>query len=255
MFLRDGMPEDYSNDYLLDKQVKIFQPLDGYRASSDAVLLAAFVSGNLKGVRILDVGAGTGAVSLCLAQRLQSQNVEIHGLEIQPKLAELAEMSAKANGFDFLHYHQADICEKINDEDLKPCSFDVVISNPPYSESDMPSPNISKATAHNLNDGGLAGWLMFCLKMTKPFGKIYIINRAEALPHICAVLYGKAGGMTILPVYSKKGQEAKRVIVCAQKDSKAPARILPPFAVHNEAGEYTDEAQRILREGIGFSEL
>ena len=37
------MISDYSNDYLLDKKVKIFQPLDGYRASTDAVLLAASV--------------------------------------------------------------------------------------------------------------------------------------------------------------------------------------------------------------------
>ena len=249
------MPKNYSSDYLLDKKVKIFQPLDGYRASSDAVMLAAKISGNLEKARILDVGSGTGAVSLCLAERLRAQNVEIHGLEIQPELAELSQMSAKANGFDFLHYHQADIREKIADENLKPCSFDVVISNPPYSESDMPSPNTSKATAHNLNDSGLSGWLLFCLKMAKPFGKIYLINRAEALSHICKVLHGKAGGMTILPIYSKKGQDAKRVIISVQKDSKAPTCILPPFVVHDKDGKYTADAQKILREGIGFSEL
>lgn len=35
---------DYSEDYLLNKRVKIFQPTDGYRASTDAVLLAAAVN-------------------------------------------------------------------------------------------------------------------------------------------------------------------------------------------------------------------
>jgi tRNA1(Val) A37 N6-methylase TrmN6 len=34
---------DYTNDYLLDKKVKIFQPVNGYRASTDAVLLSSLV--------------------------------------------------------------------------------------------------------------------------------------------------------------------------------------------------------------------
>ena len=33
--------DNYTEDYLLDKKIKIYQPIDGYRASSDAVLLAA----------------------------------------------------------------------------------------------------------------------------------------------------------------------------------------------------------------------
>ena len=33
----------YTNDYLLDRQVKILQPVDGYRASTDAVFLSSLV--------------------------------------------------------------------------------------------------------------------------------------------------------------------------------------------------------------------
>lgn len=35
----------YTNDYLLDRQVKILQPVDGYRASTDAVFLSSLVDG------------------------------------------------------------------------------------------------------------------------------------------------------------------------------------------------------------------
>ena len=62
--------QNYSQDYLLDKQVKIFQPINGYRASTDAVFLSAMVSSVRNGDKILDVGSGTGAVSLCLAESL-----------------------------------------------------------------------------------------------------------------------------------------------------------------------------------------
>lgn len=244
------MIAEFSSDYLLDKKIKIFQPLNGYRASTDAVLLAAMVADNLNKAKILDVGSGTGAVSLCLAQRLQARQVEITGIEIQKELAELANFSALQNDFKFLHYLNLDIREKIGSQYLAPCSFDMVVTNPPYSDHDMPSPNKSKALAHNHSNFNLTQWLHFCLKMTKPFGKIYLVNRVEALPEICNALQGKAGGICILPIYSKENQLAKRIIVTAQKDAKAPCRFLPPFYTHRADGQYTDAANKVLREGF-----
>jgi tRNA1(Val) A37 N6-methylase TrmN6 len=241
-----------SADYLLDKKIKIFQPLNGYRASTDAVLLSAAVSGNLRNASILDVGSGTGAVSLCLAHRLQNNNINIIGVETQTELAELSNYSAAQNNFTFLRFINADIRQKT--AELSPCSFDVVITNPPYSDHDMPSPNKSKATAHNHSDFNLTQWLNFCLKMTKPFGHIYLINRTEALPEICCALQGKAGEITIIPIISKPAQPVKRIIVTARKDSKAPCRIMPQFIVHNDSG-YTTEAQKILRQGLDFENI
>ena len=245
---------DHTNDYLLDKQVKILQPVDGYRASTDAVLLSAMVEDIANHAKVLDVGSGTGAVSLCLAQRFQQKNAEIIGLEIQPELVELANLSAALNGFDFVHFYLADIRRNLP-ENISPCSFDAVISNPPYSACDMPSPNKSKATAHNHQNFSLEQWLAFCLKMAKPFGRIYMVHRVEALPQICAALNNKAGNIKILPLYSKKGQKAKRIIISAQKDSKSPCEILEPFITHDESGKYTPEAEKILRSGQSFAEI
>ena len=253
-FENDVMPADYTQDYLLNKRIAIFQPLNGYRASTDAVMLAAMVS-KVKNAKILDVGSGTGAVSLCLAERFKHDNVKIDGLELQPKLAELANLSARANNFDFLQFHNRDVGKKETAKEFIPCSYDIVVSNPPYSDHDMPSPNSSKATAHNLSTADFENWLSFCLKMAKPFGKIFMINRVEALPKICALVQGKAGGLRILPIYSKKGQSAKRIIVEMQKDSKSPCKILPSFLVHSESGEYSASAEKILREGHSFTDI
>lgn len=246
--------DDYSHDYLLDKRVKIFQPLNGYRASTDAVLLSSMIGKIKKGESILDVGSGTGAISLCLASRFAEKQPLITGLELQPELAELSNLSAKANGFDsFLKYVNCDIKNK--PQEIKNCSFNHVISNPPYSESDMPSPNKSKALAHNHNNFSLQEWIAFCIKMIAPLGHFYMINRAEALDEILAAIHGKLGHIEVIPLFSKSGQNAKRVIVRAQKDNHTPTKIHSGLIIHEDNGEYTQISHQILRLGKSFDEL
>ena len=105
---------NHTNDYLLDKRVKIFQPVNGYRASTDAVLVSSLISKVKSTDKILDVGSGTGAISLCLASRFQAIRPQILGLELQSELCMLSNQSAQANGFsEFLSYQNADIRQKL----------------------------------------------------------------------------------------------------------------------------------------------
>ncbi len=234
----------HTNDYLLDKKIKMFQNPEGYKTSSDAVLLSSFLSNLADGAKILDVGSGTGGISLCLAYRFK--NVEIKGLEVQEDLAALANLSAKENGFKNLEYICHDIQNKVAPFEF--CSFDCVVTNPPYEQNGTKSPNKSKATAHNQGTINLEGWLSFCLKMLKPYGFLYLIHRTEALSEILKILSPKAGHFKIVPIYSRSAQKAKRIMIMAQKDSKTPLEITEPLIIHDENG-YTLKANAILRKG------
>ena len=185
-----------------------------------------------------------------MAARLSEKKLKITGLDIQADLVKLSNQSSVANGFaDFLHYEYADIRNGVS---LVPGSFDVVITNPPYSDHDMPSPNTGKQLAHNLQNFSLFEWLVFCLKMLKPKGEVFVINRAEAVNEILAALHNRAGEVRLLPIYSKSGREAKRIAVIAKKGTRGITRILPPFYVHNEDGSYAETAEKILRKGCGY---
>ena len=237
---------DLEENYLLDKKVKIYQPNKGYHASSDAVWLSAAVEKIKNGDNILDVGSGTGAVSLCLAERFKDKSISITGLEIQTLLADASNHSAQENGFNFVSFINTDIFKS----KLPPCSFSHVISNPPYSLNDMPSPNQSKAFAHNFQAYNLHNWIDFCIKMIKPQGFFYMINRAEALETILFLIHKRLGGIEVFPLYSKPEQPAKRIIIRAKKDSKSPLIVHPGITVHNSEGFYTSKAEHILRKGL-----
>ena len=107
--------------------------------------------------RILDLGAGVGAVGLCLAARLAGCSVV--GIELQPALAELAERNANLNGMaDRVRTVVHDLAQPLP-ADLG--RFDHVVTNPPYLAAAVadPSPDPSKALATVESSADLARWL------------------------------------------------------------------------------------------------
>jgi hypothetical protein len=78
---------DFTLDRFLGGRLTITQPKKGFRAGHDTVLLAATVPAEA-GSHCLELGAGTGVASLCLAARIPG--VFVLGLEIDQDLVRLA---------------------------------------------------------------------------------------------------------------------------------------------------------------------
>ena len=86
-------PHDTTLDALLSGRLLLEQRRDGYRFTSDALLLAAFARPFLAGgASVLDVGAGVGVVGLTL--RCVDPSLRLTLLERQPALAELCRRNA-----------------------------------------------------------------------------------------------------------------------------------------------------------------
>ena len=77
-----------------------------------------------KSLRILDIGTGSGCISISLAKNLK--NAKVSALDISPDALEMAETNAKTNGVT-IDFFQADILQvEIQSQ------FDIIVSNPPY---------------------------------------------------------------------------------------------------------------------------
>lgn len=110
------------------------QPVRGFRFGLDALLLASFLPIGPK--RLLDLGAGCGAVALGWLLRGGSRNVPVSavGLDVNPEMAACARENAARLGLaERLDVLLADV--RAMRGVIEPESFDLVACNPPYRES------------------------------------------------------------------------------------------------------------------------
>jgi tRNA1(Val) A37 N6-methylase TrmN6 len=229
-----------TEDALLGGRVRLLQPARGYRIAVDAVLLAAAVDA-APADRILDLGAGVGAVGLCLTARLPGCIVT--GIELQPALAALAERNAGLNDMagrvrTIVH----DIALPLpGDLGL----FDHVVSNPPYLAAAVadPSPDPAKALATVESSADLAHWLAVATAAAKPTGTLLLIHRSDRLEEIA----GHLGRLGWGDVTTRRLPPAARVLVRARRADHLTRSEAPPLTLHGPDGRYTDAAEAILR--------
>jgi len=229
-----------TEDALLGGRIRLLQPPRGYRVAVDAVLLAAAIDAS-PGDRVLDLGAGVGAVGLCLAARIPG--CTIVGIELQPGLAGLAVRNATLNGAEgrmqtIVH----DLAQPLPSDLV---GFDHVATNPPYLAAAVadPSPDRSKALATVESSADLARWLAAAVGALKPTGTLTIIHRSDRLEEIVDHLVRLGcGDVTVKPL-----PPAARVLVRARRAEVPVRRSSPPLLLHRQEGGYTDDAEAILR--------
>jgi tRNA1(Val) A37 N6-methylase TrmN6 len=244
----DGL-EDVTDDALLDGRVRLLQPRRGHRAGSDAVLLAA-VHAPASGT-IVDLGSGSGAVGLMIAARAEA--VEVVFVERDPVLAEFCRRNIALNGLaERARAVEADILAPAferREAGLRSTSADLVVTNPPFLEEgrSRASPDAMRAAAHQLPEGALETWLRACADLLKSNGRLALIHRAERLSDCLRHLERGFGGIAIKPVHPRADEAASRIVITAQKGSRAPLRMAPPLVLHGPDGGFTADAAAIHR--------
>ncbi len=229
--------------FFFDGEVKITQPHEGYRAGTDAILLAASLGAGAD-ERVLELGCGTGIVMLLAAHH--NRAAHFTGLEKSNDMLTLARLNT--DGHENIDITQGSIRKIPKDWHLK---FDQVLANPPYFD-DRAAVRMSEGKEEAfVNKSGLTldDWLSAMLLALKPRGYGTLIYRADGLEKICATLEGKAGALRILPIQSFADQPAKRILVRFRKGVKSESALLPPLVMHERDSleRYSPKATGILQ--------
>jgi len=233
--------EKFTNDTLYDGRLHCRQHSSGYRFSLDAVLLGNFIAPRPQ-EQIVDLGCGSGIVSLILAYRWPS--CSITGIEIQPDLVKLARENVIMNRWqERIAVMEGDLRRIENS--LVAGRFDWVVSNPPYRKPGTGRQNINpeqlvarheimadvadvvKAAAWALKNKGRAA---FIYPAVRGAVLIYELKKQGLEPKRMQV------------VYSFPGSPAALLLVEAIKGGGEELTILDPFYVYKEReGEYSPE--------------
>jgi tRNA1(Val) A37 N6-methylase TrmN6 len=232
-----------TQDTVYQGRVKLVQPLKGFRAGSDSLLLAAALQDRDSG-EALELGCGCGGALLPVAFRLP--DIRLTGVEIDAQMAELAQAGVAANGFeDRVSVEAAEASDWVKTHENR---FDLVFANPPYFEPGrISAPGEGKTQAY-LESLDLTGWIKAMVFAAKPRAPIVMIHRAAELARILTGFDRQTGDITVLPVASKPGEEARRVLVRGRKGLKrGPVRLLTPLVTHLQDGTASPALEAIRR--------
>ena len=240
---------DVTCDDFYDGRLKLYQPAKGFRAGTDSLLLAASLDASFPG-EALEMGCGAGGALLPAAHRLEK--ARFTGLEVDAEMAVLARRGADANDLST----RVTIAEgsAAHLDHAWQNKFDLVFSNPPFFETGtIQAPGKGKETAY-VEDVRMKDWINAMLFALRPKGTFVMVHRAADLARILSVIERRSGEITVLPVHSYPGAEAKRVLVRARKALRSgPMRLLEPkYLYQSKGGERTDWALDMQRDGAGL---
>ena len=87
-----------------------------------------------KNINILDLGFGSGAISISLAYYLK--NADVYGIDISDDAYRIANINKSRLGLANIEFFKSDLFGAI-EENQMPKKYNIIVSNPPYIESDV----------------------------------------------------------------------------------------------------------------------
>lgn len=239
------LKENERIDDLEYKGLKIIQNTEGFCFGIDAVLLSDFAKEIKSKSHVLDLGTGTGILSILLSAKTNLE--KIYGIEIQKDVADMAKRSVKLNNLE----SKIEIINK-NILDLPDIfeknTFDAVVANPPYKKLDTGKINEqeNKYISRHEVTANLKDFIKISSDMLKSGGSIYMVHKPERLAEISYELkINKLEPKNLRFVYPNYREEPKLILIKATKNAKEFLRIEKPLVIYKEEGKYTDEILEI----------
>jgi tRNA1(Val) A37 N6-methylase TrmN6 len=242
-----GKRQTTTEDAFLGGRLTISQPLKGFRAGLDSVLLGAAVGHG--SANLLDLGAGVGTAALVALANHPAISATL--VEVDREAAALAEVNVGANGFaaqgrvvvlDVTAPGRARAAAG-----LAPDAFETVIANPPFFESGtVPAP--LRARARHMQEADIEAWIKAAASHAAPAGEAIFISPAHRLSALLAAFESRFGGITVLPLTPREGEAAHRLLIRGVKGSRAPLTLLASRPLHTPAGRaFRPEFEAIFR--------
>ena len=229
-----------SNIYFEFKQFTVWQDKCAMKVGTDGVLLGAWV--NIATAKnILDVGAGTGLITLMLAQR-QRQAI-ITAVEIDELTASQAKENVNHSPWkDQIKVVRLDF--RFYDSVYK---YDLIVSNPPYFINALKCPDKQRNTARHAGELNYELLFQRSAELLKEEGNLAIIIPAEAEKAVINIAWKyKLYPQHLLKVFTKAGKPCRRVLLsfgfqerqCSEKE----------ICIQLDTNEFSSEYKSLVKD-------
>lgn len=212
------------------RQFEIRQSEKVFRVGTDGVLLGALAPVDSK-KNILEIGTGTGLISLMMAQR--NPSAKILALDIDENAAALAEENFRNSSFSFrLKAETADF-----NRFKTYAKFDLIVSNPPYFEENLSEKDVLARQTLALDFDALVTGAALLLSTDGIFS---VIIPVEAAPKVMAL--AQQNGLhpeRIIHIYGiENGQERRNIIDFSFKAEQTSEQ---DFIIEKSPRKYSDQ--------------
>lgn len=231
-----------SNSYFQFKQFRIEQDRCAMKVSTDACIQGAWTPVAPEARRMLDIGAGTGLLSLMMAQRFPLLHID--AVELNPDAASQAADNIAASPWaGRISLSQADV----RSLDF-PERYDLIICNPPFFTDHLRSEDLARNDARHAHTLDMEELEQVMRKALDEKGRVCLLLPVTEWPDRAAHL--EASGWQLqhrLDVRSKAEKQPERVISIWGRYSEQIA-IREELTIYKGHNQYTAEAGTLLKD-------
>lgn len=231
------------NPYFRFKQFTVYHDRCAMKVGTDGVLLGAWTAIN-RAKTILDIGAGSGLVTLMLAQCAESS--VINSIEIDEQATKQANENYRQSPFLNITY-----CQHISLQQFALSStskYDLIVSNPPYFQDSLKSPDVQRTQARHTDILSIEELLLLSGNMLNNDGRISLIYPADDKDFI--LKEAGANGLflsrltNVFPTVDT--DKPKRVLMEFSKNKKEPT--ITNLVIENSRHVYSSDFINLLQD-------
>ena len=244
------LKENERIDDLEYKGLKIIQNVNGFCFGIDSILLADFAKEIKENAIVVDLGTGTGIISILLSKKTKLK--KIIGIEVQKEVYDMAKRSVVLNNLQ-------DKIELINenvktiDKILQNGIYDVIVTNPPYKKvnTGLTNENEMKLISRHEIEATLEDFIKASSKLLKDNGNMYMVHRPERLVDIIDLMRKyKLEPKRLRMIIPKINKKPNMILIKATKNANPFFTIENDLCVYNEDGSYTKEILNIYNKEV-----
>ncbi len=210
------------------------------KVCTDACLFGAWVAEELTSTpeRILDIGSGTGLLSLMLAQK---HNTLIEAIEIEASAYKQTQQNFKASPFNNkIITHHSSV------QSFNKSLYDFIISNPPFFENDLKSNDLKRNIALHSQQLSFTELLIHIKRLLKAGGSFALLipwNRTAALVKLLSD-YSFFLQKQALVKQTEKHDFFRTMMIVTDH----PARYTYEEIIIKEKGDYSQRFRHLLKD-------